>query len=210
MQYKLSCSCHLPPRSMGLLGVARANTAVGVSPETFLQLLHRGRRTTLLLQQNLCCSSYSVLSIHATDGLHEKWSAPRHVGTLASILNPPPCHHTARAQLRVGQNSNKTVPKTQCQAPTDCLRTTEKQLERYRDRKIECRSRSKLCTCKHNGRLQLTRSRSYWLDLCTAFLCISSPLSYFDGQGTLPLECSARQVDALLPQSSHRWTTLDV
>jgi hypothetical protein len=27
------------PRSMGLLGVARANTAVGVSPETFL-LLH--------------------------------------------------------------------------------------------------------------------------------------------------------------------------
>jgi hypothetical protein len=30
---------HLPPRSMGLLGVARANTAVGVSPETFLLLL---------------------------------------------------------------------------------------------------------------------------------------------------------------------------
>jgi hypothetical protein len=28
------------PRSMGLLGVARANTAVGVSPETFLLLLH--------------------------------------------------------------------------------------------------------------------------------------------------------------------------
>jgi hypothetical protein len=27
------------PRSMGLLGVARANTAVGVSPETFLLLL---------------------------------------------------------------------------------------------------------------------------------------------------------------------------
>jgi hypothetical protein len=28
----------LQPRSMGLLGVARANTAVGVSPETFLLL----------------------------------------------------------------------------------------------------------------------------------------------------------------------------
>jgi hypothetical protein len=35
----LGCNCHLPPRSMGLLGVARANNAVGVSPETFLLLL---------------------------------------------------------------------------------------------------------------------------------------------------------------------------
>jgi hypothetical protein len=32
-------TCTLPPRSMGLLGVARAYTAVGVSPETFLLLL---------------------------------------------------------------------------------------------------------------------------------------------------------------------------
>jgi hypothetical protein len=31
----------LLPRSMGLLGVARANTAVGVSPETFLLLLQQ-------------------------------------------------------------------------------------------------------------------------------------------------------------------------
>jgi hypothetical protein len=31
---------HGLPRSMGLLGVARANTAVGVSPEIFLPLLH--------------------------------------------------------------------------------------------------------------------------------------------------------------------------
>jgi hypothetical protein len=31
-----NCNCHLPPQSMRLLGVARANTAVGVSPETFL------------------------------------------------------------------------------------------------------------------------------------------------------------------------------
>jgi hypothetical protein len=31
--------CDATPRSMGLLEVARANTAVGVSPKTFLQLL---------------------------------------------------------------------------------------------------------------------------------------------------------------------------
>jgi hypothetical protein len=36
MQFKFNSNCHLPPRSMGLLGVARANTAVGVNPETFL------------------------------------------------------------------------------------------------------------------------------------------------------------------------------
>jgi hypothetical protein len=29
-------NCHLPPRSMGLLGVFKANTAVGESLETFL------------------------------------------------------------------------------------------------------------------------------------------------------------------------------
>jgi hypothetical protein len=39
LQYKKKCNCLLPPRSMGLLGVARANTAVGVSPETYLLLL---------------------------------------------------------------------------------------------------------------------------------------------------------------------------
>jgi hypothetical protein len=46
--YKVHLEVSHSLRSMGLLGVARANTAVGVSPEPFLLLL-------LLLQPALCC-----------------------------------------------------------------------------------------------------------------------------------------------------------
>jgi hypothetical protein len=53
-----NCNCHLPPRS-GLLGVARANTAVGVSPETFLLLLQR--------QASLCCCHQQRLHDLASD-----------------------------------------------------------------------------------------------------------------------------------------------
>jgi hypothetical protein len=41
-------------RSMGLLGVARANTAVGVSPETFLLLLLQMSTAEVSLRAHAC------------------------------------------------------------------------------------------------------------------------------------------------------------
>jgi hypothetical protein len=96
-----NCNGHLPPRSMGLLGMARANTAVCVSPKTFLLLL-------LLLLLLLCfvllflgvnvgvittTDSQATSSRYSSQELNEnsaKWTAtglPNNAGHAAMLVD---------------------------------------------------------------------------------------------------------------------------
>jgi hypothetical protein len=60
---------------MGLLGVARANTAVGVSPETFLLLLqlHPWQRNTGKLQRRAAQSIALVLLLTLIHSANKSW-----------------------------------------------------------------------------------------------------------------------------------------